>query len=88
MHGCVRPELSAAEQSQQGPQIPDSIRIDRLVLLSYDGATGSICTGEKTAGFQDRKTGRFEEVMLIRSDADLQAFMEEYGITEQPETVY
>ncbi len=48
----------------------------------------SICTGEKTAGFQDRKTGRFEEVMLIRSDADLQAFMEEYGITEQPETVY
>ena len=48
----------------------------------------SICTGEKTVGFQDRKTGRFEEVMLIRSDADLQAFMEEYGITEQPETIY
>ena len=61
---------------------------------SYDPAAvrpvirSSICTGEKTAGFQDRKTGRFEEVMLIRSDADLQAFMEEYGITEQPETVY
>ena len=57
---------------------------DRLV----PAVRSSICTGEKTAGFQDRKTGRFEEVMLIRSDADLQAFMEEYGITEQPETVY
>ena len=48
----------------------------------------SICTGEKTAGFQDRKTGRFEEVMLIRGEADLQAFRQRYGITEPVEKFY
>ena len=42
----------------------------------------SICTGEETAGFRDRETGHFTEVMLIRSEADLKAFKEEYGIDE------
>ena len=42
----------------------------------------SICTGEQTAGFQNLETGKFTEVMLIRTDADLEAFQEEYGITE------
>ena len=42
----------------------------------------SICTGEQTAGFQNIETGKFTEVMLIRTDADLEAFKEEYGITE------
>lgn len=40
----------------------------------------SICNGEQVAGFKDLQTGRFEEVMLIRSQADLQAFKEHYGI--------
>ena len=31
----------------------------------------SICTGEKTAGFREKKTGRFKEMMLIRSDRAL-----------------
>ena len=31
----------------------------------------SICTGERTAGFQDIHTGKFTEVMLIRNDKDL-----------------
>ena len=48
----------------------------------------SICTGEKTAGFREKETGRFEEVMLIRSDQDLQEFMRRYGITEMPEKIY
>ena len=48
----------------------------------------SICTGEKTAGFRDKKTGHFEEVMLIRNDQDLWKFMNEYGITEEIETIY
>ena len=30
----------------------------------------SICTGEMAAGFKETATGRFEEVMLIRSDRD------------------
>ncbi len=40
----------------------------------------SICTGEKTAGFKDIHTGRFEDIMLIRNDSDLREFMESYGI--------
>lgn len=43
----------------------------------------SICTGEQVAGFQDRKTGRFEEVMVLRDHADRQEFMEKYGIREE-----
>jgi hypothetical protein len=34
----------------------------------------SICTGEKTAGFRENGTGRFHDVMLITSPADLAAF--------------
>ena len=48
----------------------------------------SICTGETAAGFQDLSTGKFREAALVRSDADLKAFMKEYGLSEKPETVY
>lgn len=42
----------------------------------------SICTGEQTAGFKDTATGKFFEIMLLRSDADLKEFMETYGLAE------
>ena len=42
----------------------------------------SICTGEKTAGFQDICTGKFTEVMLIRTPSDLEEFCRLYGIGE------
>lgn len=42
----------------------------------------SICTGEQTAGFQDKATGKIQEVMLIRGKADLREFMEEYDLDE------
>ena len=42
----------------------------------------SICTGEQVAGFQDIHTGKIEEVMLIRSRADLENFKTMYGIDE------
>ena len=48
----------------------------------------SICTGEQVAGFRNRQTGRFEEVALIKSDQDLTAFMDRYGITDVPEKIY
>ena len=41
----------------------------------------SICTGERTAGFRDEATGRFTEVMLIRTDADFQEFLRTYGVS-------
>jgi len=48
----------------------------------------SICTGEETAGFRDRETGKFHEVMLLRNDSDLKSFMEMYNILETPQTIY
>lgn len=48
----------------------------------------SICTGETTAGFKELATGRFYEVMLIRTPRDLEEFMEQYGISETPGTEY
>ena len=48
----------------------------------------SICTGERTAGFQDINTGKFTEVMLIRNDKDLNEFKKAYGIINDIETIY
>lgn len=43
----------------------------------------SICSGEQVAGFRDIRTGKFEEIMLIRGDSDLENFRSMYGITEE-----
>lgn len=40
----------------------------------------SICTGEKVAGFRHNRDGHFAEVMLIRSQKDLDAFKAEYRV--------
>ena len=40
----------------------------------------SICNGEQVAGFKDVHTGKFEEVMLIRNDRDLEEFKGKYGV--------
>lgn len=42
----------------------------------------SICTGEKVAGFQNIHTGKFTEVMLIRTSGDLKEFRQLYDIGE------
>lgn len=42
----------------------------------------SICTGEKVAGFQNIHTGKFTEVMLIRTSGDLEEFRQLYDIGE------
>lgn len=41
----------------------------------------SICNGEQVAGFKNLQTGKFEEVLLIRQEADLKEFMERCGIS-------
>lgn len=56
---------------------------------SYDKETQkpvmrvSICTGEKVAGFQDRVTGKFMDVMLIRNEEDLSEFCKEYKVQKE-----
>ena len=39
--------------------------------------------GEQVAGFKDIHTGKIEEVMLIKSPADLEHFKAMYGIDEE-----
>ncbi len=48
----------------------------------------SICTAEMTAGFKNRETGKFEDVMLLRNEADLIEFKRLCGISEDPEIFY
>ena len=56
------------------PDVPYDPQAQRAVLKC------SICTGEQVAGFKDINTGRFTEVCLIRNEAELNAFMEKYGL--------
>ena len=48
----------------------------------------SICNGEQVACFRDRQSGRFTEIMLLRSEDDLRMFCEKYGITENIKRIY
>ncbi len=47
----------------------------------------SICNGEQVAGFKNRETGEFHEVMMIRNDEDLQIFKQTYHL-DNVEKVY
>ena len=49
----------------------------------------SICTGEKTACMRDRATGKLHEIMLVRTEEDLDAFCRMCeGKKESIRTVY
>ena len=43
----------------------------------------SICNGEQVAEFKEIHTGKIEEVMLIKSPAELKKFKAMYGIDEE-----
>ncbi len=66
----------------------------KQAVKSYDKESqkpvvkASICNGELVAGFKDIKTGKFDEVMLIKSPRDLEIFKTEYGINENIEKEY
>ena len=61
----------------------------KIVKKTYDREymkpviRASICTGEEVAGFKDIRTGKIEEIMLIRAPEDLERFKEIYEITEK-----
>ena len=50
----------------------------------YPVIRASICNGEQVGGLKNRKTGAFEEVMLIRGPQDLALFQEMAGTKEIP----
>ena len=64
------------------------------VIQSYDKQNkkpvikASICNGEQVAGFKDIHTGKVEEVMLMKSPADLEHFKAMYGIDEEKAKEY
>ncbi|MDO5391987.1 aspartate dehydrogenase [Anaerostipes faecalis] len=61
----------------------------KAAVLTYDKENkkpvikSSICNGEQVAGFKDIHTGKVEEIMLIKSSADLDRFKALYGINEE-----
>ena len=49
----------------------------------------SICTGEKVACMRDRSTGKLQELMLIRTQEDIDAFCRRYHVkAEDVKTIY
>ena len=58
--------------------LKDGIRFDPDT--QYAVIRSSICTGEKVAGFKNKKDGHFTEVMVIRSSADEKIFKETYSL--------
>ena len=48
----------------------------------------SICTGEQVACMRERETGKLREIMLIRSEADLETFRRTYGVRGEIRRVY
>ena len=48
----------------------------------------SICTGEQVACMRERETGRLRELMLIRTEADLDAFRRTYGVSGEIRRIY
>ena len=65
----------AIEMRQDSAKIPRYER-DLREKIGYDPQTqyavirSSICTGEKVAGFKNKKNGQFTEVMVIRTPED------------------
>ena len=63
-------------------------RKQKVKVIPYDHETQkpivhcSICTGEQAAGLKDLKTGKFTEVMLIRTPGDLERFKAMYGLEQ------
>ena len=61
----------------------------KVLVQTYDKENkkpvikSSICNGEQVAGFKDIRTGKMEELMLIKNTADLETFKAMYGITEE-----
>jgi len=64
----------------------DALEYDKSKLVP--AIRSSICTGERVAGFRNRETRAFTEMMLIRTEKDLQDFKAKYGIEGDIEVFY
>ena len=73
-------------ENKPGASRPDTPKYDSTRLSP--AIRSSICTGEQVAGFRNRETRAFTEIMLIQSEKDLQSFKSKYGITGDIEVFY
>ncbi len=68
-------------------------RKPKAPAVAYDPETQqpavrrSICTGEMTVGFIDRRTGKFTDLMRVDGQYELDAFMKSIGASEY-KTIY
>ncbi len=58
-------------------KIPDGFTAEDIKVES------SICTGEQTIGFFDRKSGKLVYAELVRCDEDIEAFYSKYGLNRE-----
>ena len=70
--------LFGKKKTKYGNDLRDAIQYDPETM--YAVIRSSICTGEKVAGFKNKKDGHFTEVMLIRTPEDEKRFKEIYEI--------
>ena len=73
-HGIFGSDKARKRQSGRFETSPFDPETHYAVIRS------SICTGEKVAGFRDKRDGHFTEVMLIRTPKDEQEFRERYNV--------
>lgn len=80
-------EEPVTAQNQKNEDNVDDVHMDGVFRFDRGRhkpvIRSSICTGEQVAGFKDRRTGRFMEIMLIRDNGDIEAFTREYGISRE-----
>ena len=66
---------------------PEPIPYDRA--SQQPAVRRSICTGEMTAGFLDRDTGKFRELMLLNGEGELETFCQRTGVeTAEVKIIY
>lgn len=95
-HSCKKFRLQSERKKKSHPMLKIQKRDDTIMWFQkkqkkkqYDRENyepvirSSICTGEQAVGFRNRDTGKFEEVMLIKSKKDMELFLKEYKLTEE-----
>ena len=75
---CIEMHQDNAKVPYYEKTLKDEIKFDPET--QYAVIRSSICTGEKTAGFKNKKDGHFVEVMVIRTSEDEKRFKEIYGL--------
>ena len=76
LYGMKFPKIGSLLSGRK--QVPAGFSEDTVIRFDPETQTAvirsSICTGEKVAGFKNKKDGHFTEVMLIRSSEDEEKF--------------